>query len=1574
MSASTLHSFLIALGFEVSGLTSGGAVGRRELQSLGKAAQDLATTAAPASAAINTIGNAAAQTAGKLNPLITNLNATKAATGPLVTAEQAAADAMKAAAAAAGPLVSAEQALVTANREASASAGGVASAERMKADAMRASTAAAGPLITSQAQFVSSAGAVAGAAGRYGIVMRGVRDEASMAAVGIGQAGISAATAGAGFQAAGTGLGYAGRGAYQAVGGFQAAGAGAGAAAARAFAAGAGFQAAGAGAAGAGAAAGGAAGGFAAAGAAAGGAGAGAAAAAGGMAGVPGPALRAAMALNTVSTAATHVAERSMFMSRVLSMAFAFSGGVAVTTLLGFLGNAVLGFNSRLEQAKIAFTTLLESGPAADVFIAKMERFANLTPFNFQGVVEASQRLMAMGFAADQVLPVLTAVGDATAALGGNTEKLDRITIALGQMSTAGRVNAQDMRQLTEAGIPAWKMLADGIGKTVAETRKMAENGLIPANQALTILMNTMEEKYGGMMAKQARTAQGAFSTIRDVALQTISGAVQPLFMALSQGMVSLADFLMGGGGRFIAPMIQAIGIALTAFLIPALYHAASAAAAVTVSLFGITVPIMPLIIALTTLGIAWQENFGGIRTTLEPLVGEIGNLAGSVLNLASSTGLLMPIIVALSVAITTKFLVGLVASTIAMIANIATTRALVASLSTLTPVAAGAGVSMWNLAAGSRAASLSVAALALPLTLLAIAAALLILNFDRVAQGTRVVHIAILGLQKAFFDLQATLSMGPQADYFRGLSQMMQNSIDAVKADMASAEADINRKQKEIDDAAKGSDPMGAFQLKLGEGVNGVVNETQKLVDTFGTTIDGVRRAAANAGGAAMLEMAKSIQATAGAPMDAFKSALSIQSTALSPEGEIARDVGILMSSELANGLKSQIPEVQAAWAAVYKTAIENLDRNTAGAFSAGAIAGRSWSQGLREELAATTKLSPTEIGFEIKQMDVSQTKEAAAAYAELAATWQSKFAPSADQARAAFAAMQDAIKSGSTSAAEGTAALVEKYGNSVEAIKEIAKDAGAATMAELAQGIAQNADAPLNAMKDLLNMQQTIGTAAQEESRLIGILISKQLSDGMTSGQPRVVAQAIATAKFIMDQLNRLQPGAYAVGYETIMALASGMLSPAAFASLNKIAAIGRFMAGFFNMAKTGDFSGYSKILADLHAAMTLVVPDFTAAKAAATDWFAGLNTGAKSASTALADAKDKMKAAFAEIKQAARSYFNELHSDNLKAIEDIRRLADEQADYAATAFRSQITAERAVRREAELRQAVANAKNPADQYKAQQDLVDFLQDQELTKLEEAADAQKKINAQKEAEAKAAENKRYTEQVAAFNLELATLQKYMLRHPEEWKRTQAAVLSLLGKYGLNYITAGSVLSQSFATGLLKSMDKVKEAAAALGAAAAKSFNSTLKKDAPLSGGGTPGAVPTPPPVPKTGSKAKALQSGAWRILEDNLLASLHKDEMVVPSDLAGLLRVLGQGRISTGNRPTFGSSSGSGSTGTTPSFGASQALSSERQSSGGKGTIILMLPNGHELGRISDERIAIEQGLTTVLRPGEK
>lgn len=185
-------------------------------------------------------------------------------------------------------------------------------------------------------------------------------------------------------------------------------------------------------------------------------------------------------------------------------------------------GTFALRTASAAETTEISFTTMLGSEEAALSMMEELADFAAHTPFELSGLQTATRQLLAYGFTAGDVIPMLTAVGDATAALGTGQAGIESVTRALGQMQTRGKVSAEEMLQLTEAGIPAWEYLARVIGTDTAGAMDAVTAGAVSASEGIQAIVSGMENDFGGMMEEQSKTVEGLFSNLSDAIEQPL--------------------------------------------------------------------------------------------------------------------------------------------------------------------------------------------------------------------------------------------------------------------------------------------------------------------------------------------------------------------------------------------------------------------------------------------------------------------------------------------------------------------------------------------------------------------------------------------------------------------------------------------------------------------------------------------------------------------------------------------------------------------------------------------------------------------------------------------------------------------------------------------------------------------------------------------------------------------------------------------------------------------------------------------------------------------------------------------
>ena len=245
-------------------------------------------------------------------------------------------------------------------------------------------------------------------------------------------------------------------------------------------------------------------------------------------------------------------------LGRVSGVAVRAFGGIGVAAVgLGVAG-ATMGIKTAagLEQAQVAFTTLLGSGRKAQTFLADLKKFAAATPFELPGLIDSARLLLGVGVEAKQVVPLLRDFGDAAGAVGVGQEAFQRIMLATSQAISAGRFATEDLNQITENGIPIWRILAEATGKPVPKLRELASSGKLLAKDVLPLLERQMRKDYGGSMARQSQTLSGLWSTFMDTINIGLADTIKPFEGELKGGLkgaIAVAGTALAGVTKFLA-------------------------------------------------------------------------------------------------------------------------------------------------------------------------------------------------------------------------------------------------------------------------------------------------------------------------------------------------------------------------------------------------------------------------------------------------------------------------------------------------------------------------------------------------------------------------------------------------------------------------------------------------------------------------------------------------------------------------------------------------------------------------------------------------------------------------------------------------------------------------------------------------------------------------------------------------------------------------------------------------------------------------------------------------------------
>lgn len=193
-------------------------------------------------------------------------------------------------------------------------------------------------------------------------------------------------------------------------------------------------------------------------------------------------------------------------------------GALAALSLSGLIKQGV-EFNAAIEQYQASFKTMTGSAQKAAEITSTLKNVANATPFELKDLADTTQLLMNYGLTADQAIGKMQNLGDISQ---GNSDKMKSIATAYGQMSSAGKVQLEDVKQMIEAGYNPLNEISKKTGESMASLYSRISKGTLSVSE-ITKAMETSTAaggKYYKSMDTQSKTLNGQLSTLKD----TISG------------------------------------------------------------------------------------------------------------------------------------------------------------------------------------------------------------------------------------------------------------------------------------------------------------------------------------------------------------------------------------------------------------------------------------------------------------------------------------------------------------------------------------------------------------------------------------------------------------------------------------------------------------------------------------------------------------------------------------------------------------------------------------------------------------------------------------------------------------------------------------------------------------------------------------------------------------------------------------------------------------------------------------------------------------------------------------------
>lgn len=213
------------------------------------------------------------------------------------------------------------------------------------------------------------------------------------------------------------------------------------------------------------------------------------------------------------------------------------------TLIAGGVG-AVAKLGSEAEMTSTAFSVLVGNEEKAGKILKEIAQFGQESPFDKMGLTENAKQMLAFGVETDKVMTYLRQLGDIS---GGQKEKLDGLSLVMGQVSAAGKLSGQDNLQFINAGFNPLKELQKmHPEKTYAELQKAMSKGAITSQHVAEALQHATQEggQFYGMMDKQSKTLAGRFASLVDNIQEMAVGLYQKIEPILKSVVDNIAGFI----------------------------------------------------------------------------------------------------------------------------------------------------------------------------------------------------------------------------------------------------------------------------------------------------------------------------------------------------------------------------------------------------------------------------------------------------------------------------------------------------------------------------------------------------------------------------------------------------------------------------------------------------------------------------------------------------------------------------------------------------------------------------------------------------------------------------------------------------------------------------------------------------------------------------------------------------------------------------------------------------------------------------------------------------------------------
>ena len=218
---------------------------------------------------------------------------------------------------------------------------------------------------------------------------------------------------------------------------------------------------------------------------------------------------------------------------------------VSAARALGSVAGTGLSYNSEIEKLQTSFEVMTGSAEKAAEVVNRLRTMGAETPFETADLAGTTQLLMQYGFTADDALEKMRMLGDIAQ---GNKEALSSIALGYAQMSSAQKVNLQDIKQMINGGFNPLQEISERTGESMNSLYDRISKGKMSVDEITASMRHATSEggKFFGGMEKQSQTLNGQLSTLKDNAQQLLGSLTEGLSNELRDELLPLTNNMIG--------------------------------------------------------------------------------------------------------------------------------------------------------------------------------------------------------------------------------------------------------------------------------------------------------------------------------------------------------------------------------------------------------------------------------------------------------------------------------------------------------------------------------------------------------------------------------------------------------------------------------------------------------------------------------------------------------------------------------------------------------------------------------------------------------------------------------------------------------------------------------------------------------------------------------------------------------------------------------------------------------------------------------------------------------------------